>query len=118
MRPFSIIYNSVMHLVRPGHISRRARCYGRSRRRCNQVIRTLVLVIAACTQPRSTRCKQVCARESECITATSNLIPFDEKECIAACTTLEADVATVAKVQRHADCVATNTDCRQVLACP
>lgn len=78
----------------------------------------LILIVGACVQPRSSRCKQICARESECVTATNSAVPFDEKECVAACTTLEMDVATLNKVQRHADCVATATECSQVLACP
>lgn len=76
------------------------------------------VLVTACTQPRSTRCKQICARESECLTTMNHSIPFDEKECVAACTTLEADVATLSKVQRHAECVATKTNCGDVLACP
>jgi hypothetical protein len=83
------------------------------------VTRTLlaVLLCAACVQPRSARCKQVCARESECVTVTSSSIPFDEKECIAACAVLEADQDNLAKVQKHADCVAKHTACSDVLEC-
>ena len=45
----------------------------------------LAFVIAACTEPRSTACKEVCKREAECIDSTGSKLPFDEKECIAAC---------------------------------
>ena len=75
------------------------------------------LVLAACVQPRSQRCKQVCAREYECVTSTSSAIPFDEKECIAACAVLEADQDNLAKVQKHADCVAKHSACSDVLEC-
>jgi hypothetical protein len=76
-----------------------------------------VLLLAACVQPRSQRCKQVCAREYECVTSTSSSIPFDEKECVAACAVLEADQDNLAKVQKHADCVTKHTACSDVLEC-
>jgi hypothetical protein len=75
------------------------------------------LLLAACVQPRSQRCKQVCAREYECVTSTSSSIPFDEKECVAACAVLENDQDNLAKVQKHADCVAKHTACSDVLEC-
>lgn len=78
----------------------------------------LLVILSACAQPRSTRCKQICARESECVTTMNHSIPFDEKECVATCTTLETDVATLNKVQRHAECVAAKPTCGDVLACP
>ena len=77
----------------------------------------LALFVAGCIQPRSARCKQVCAREYECVTSTSSAIPFDEKECIAACAVLEADQDNLAKVQKHADCVAKQASCTAVLEC-
>ena len=73
--------------------------------------------LGACVQPRSARCKQVCARESECVTATSSSIPFDEKECVAACAVLESDQDNLAKVQKHADCVLKHPACGDVLDC-
>jgi hypothetical protein len=78
----------------------------------------LGLLAVACTQPRSTRCKQICAREYECTTQKSSTVPFDEKECIAACSVLEADQDNVAKVQQHAECVTSHSDCGDVLKCP
>jgi hypothetical protein len=78
----------------------------------------LILVATACTQPRSARCKTVCTRESECISATSSTLPFDEKECIAACAVLEGDQENLAKVERHAECVAKQASCAAVLECP
>ena len=66
----------------------------------------IIALAIACTQPRSPLCKQVCARESECMTQTSSTQPFDEKECIAACSVLEADQEnSKAKVQKHYECV-------------
>lgn len=75
------------------------------------------VLLVACVQPRSQRCKQVCARENECVTSSSSSIPFDEKECVAACAVLEADPDNLAKVQKHADCVSKHTACTDVLEC-
>ncbi len=81
-------------------------------------VRFLLLVaLVGCTQPRSPRCKQVCAREYECITSTKSDIPFDEKECISACAVLEQDQDNLAKVQKHADCVNKQQACSAVLEC-
>ena len=78
----------------------------------------VLVLLAACTQPRSARCKQVCTRESECVSQTSSQIPFDEKECIAACAALEHDVEhSAAKVARHIDCVNQQQTCPAVLEC-
>ena len=77
-----------------------------------------VLSLGACTEPRSTACKEVCKREAECVDQTGNKIPFDEKECIAACAALEHDVEhSAAKVQRHIDCVNKQPSCAAVLEC-
>jgi hypothetical protein len=59
----------------------------------------------------------VCTRESECISATNTSIPFDEKECVAACGVLEADQENVAKVEHHAACVTSQASCAAVLDC-
>jgi hypothetical protein len=93
-------------------------------------MRALSLVIAlagvlasACTEPRSAACKDVCKREAECIDSTGvdsvgNKLPFDEKECIAACAALEHDVEhSAAKVQHHIDCVNRQQACPAVLDC-
>lgn len=77
----------------------------------------LLLFLAACTQPRSKLCKEICSRESECVTATSSSVPFDEKECVAACSVLESDQDNLAKVQKHAECVRSHTQCKDVLDC-
>lgn len=75
-------------------------------------------VLAGCTQPRSKTCIDICARESDCITTTQSAIPFDEKECIAACEVLRADQHNLAKVEQHRECVMKNTSCEAVLDCP
>jgi hypothetical protein len=97
-------------------------------------MRTLVLAVIVavaglgCTEPRSTACKEVCKREAECIDATTTpaveltapptKVPFDEKECIAACAALEHDVEhSAAKVARHIDCVNQQQTCPAVLEC-
>jgi hypothetical protein len=79
---------------------------------------TLALTLVACTEPRSAACRAVCKREAECIDALSSKIPFDEKECVAACAALESDVAdNGAKVRRHIDCVNEQQACPAVLEC-
>ena len=83
----------------------------------------LTLMLAACTEPRSAACKEVCKREAECIDSsgidtTGGKPPFDEKECIAACAALEHDIEhSAAKVARHIDCVTKQTTCPGVLEC-
>lgn len=78
----------------------------------------VVLLAVACTQPRSKTCTDICARESDCITAAKSDIPFDEKECVAACEVLRADPQNQAKVEQHRTCVMTNASCEAVLECP
>ena len=78
----------------------------------------VVLLAVACTQPRSKTCTDICARESDCITAAKSDIPFDEKECVAACEVLRADPQNQAKVEQHHECVMKHTSCSDVLECP
>ena len=75
------------------------------------------MLLVGCTQPRSERCQQVCTRENECISQTSSQIPFDEKECIAACAVLESDQENSGKVVDHANCVTHAASCSGVLEC-
>jgi hypothetical protein len=82
------------------------------------VLALAVLAAAACTQPRSKTCTDICARESDCVTATKSEIPFDEKECVAACEVLRGDQQNLAKVEQHRECVMNNADCSAVLECP
>ena len=78
----------------------------------------LAALLAACTEPRSPACTEVCKREAECIEETSSQMPFDEKECVAACSALEHDTTVnAAKVRRHIDCVAKQASCTAVLEC-
>lgn len=83
------------------------------------VFLALSFALGACTQPRSARCKQLCASEADCIaTMKDSTIPFDEKECVAACGVLEADQENLAKVEKHAECVARNQhSCKAMLEC-
>jgi hypothetical protein len=77
-----------------------------------------VSLVCACTQPRSQRCAKICAREADCMAATSSTMPFDEKECIAACAVLELDPDNAARVKKHEDCVHAAPSCPAVLECP
>ena len=78
----------------------------------------LAALLAACTEPRSTACKEVCKREAECIEETASKLAFDEKECVAACSALEQDATvSAAKVARHIDCVNKQPSCAAVLEC-
>jgi hypothetical protein len=78
----------------------------------------MTVLWAGCTEPRSPACKEVCKREAECIDSTASKLPFDEKECIAACAALEHDVQnSAAKVQRHIACVMQQTSSPAVLEC-
>jgi hypothetical protein len=87
-----------------------------------QLLLSLVVAVATgagCTQPRSKACTDICSRESDCITAVKSEIPFDEKECIAACEVLRADQQNLAKVEQHRECVMKNNQsCEAVLECP
>jgi hypothetical protein len=75
-------------------------------------------LLAACTESRSAACKEVCRREAECVDSTGTKMPFDEKECVAACSALESDVAdNGAKVKRHIECVRDKQRCEDVLEC-
>jgi hypothetical protein len=77
-----------------------------------------IVILAGCTEPRSPACKEVCRREAECIDSTASKVPFDEKECVAACAALEHDVEhSAAKVARHIECVRAQKTCPAVLEC-
>ena len=83
-----------------------------------RVALVLAVLVTGCTEPRSTTCRAVCKREAECIEETGNKMPFETKECEAACAALERDEANnAAKVQRHIDCVNKQTACPAVLEC-
>jgi hypothetical protein len=78
----------------------------------------IAILVAGCTQPRSQRCKSVCAREAECADSVKTAVSFDEKECIAACAALENDANdNAAKVVKHVDCVNRQQSCAAVLEC-
>lgn len=77
---------------------------------------------AACTQPNSTRCKQICAQEAECLETQGpreGESAFDEGDCVAACSDLERDSEGRGVVERHADCTTkAANNCAAILACP
>jgi hypothetical protein len=73
---------------------------------------------AACTEPRSERCKYACEREAKCSEDTdSKDFRFDAQECVSACAALERDAEGERYVKRHADCVAAAKSCNEVYAC-
>jgi hypothetical protein len=78
----------------------------------------LVALLAACTQPRSKTCTDICSRESDCVQSTNSTIPFDEKECVVACEVLRNDQQNLAKVEQHKECVLGKASCNDVLDCP
>ena len=87
-------------------------------------VRRVVLLLAmagwaACAQPRSERCKQICNKEAECQpTETDEQSAFDEGDCVAACAALERDQRTVGHVERHYECLArAQGDCAKIAAC-
>jgi len=84
----------------------------------SRVALAAILFAAGCTEPRSAACTEVCKREAECVDVLGKEMPFDEKECIAACVALENDATdNGAKVKRHIDCVHKQTSCEAVLEC-
>lgn len=67
---------------------------------------------AACTQPRSARCRDVCAKQVECRELNGKEeTSFDEKECVAQCTALETDSETRHIVDERVTCFARADAC-------
>jgi hypothetical protein len=75
----------------------------------------VAVLVAGCVQQRSERCKHTCAREYECVTQLGSAA-FDEKQCIAVCSALEAS-QQAARVQAHTECVAEHPACSEALEC-
>ncbi len=73
----------------------------------------LLVASAACTQPRSARCRDVCARQLECrdVVGKEQDPSFDEKECVAQCTALENDSETRHIVDERVACFAKPDAC-------
>lgn len=73
----------------------------------------LALGLCGCTQPRSQRCREVCARQAECRDPSGKEpeSSFDEKECVAQCSALETDEETRHLVQERAACFAQPDAC-------
>jgi hypothetical protein len=92
------------------------------------LVLAVAFAVAACSAPRSARCKEVCeiyddCSESPAIAAAAGdeldrVVKFDETECVAACAALDRDAEGRLLVDRHIDCVErAGGDCHQVLAC-
>jgi hypothetical protein len=79
-------------------------------------IALVLAIFAACVQQRSERCKHACAREYECVTQAQGSAPFDEKQCISVCSSLEASPES-ARVAEHVECVAAHPACNEALEC-
>jgi hypothetical protein len=81
----------------------------------------VALGLAACSAPRSQRCRDICAREARCAEEQeegSKGQTFDEGECVAACTALERDKEGTARVDEHAACLQkAGLDCTALLNC-
>jgi hypothetical protein len=77
----------------------------------------ILLLLSACTEPRSKRCSAVCSREAACHEERNTDENFDEGECLDACAALERDSVAVEQVDFHAECVKEAETCEQVLAC-
>lgn len=73
----------------------------------------LALCGLACTQPRSQRCRDVCAKQVECreLNGKEPETSFDEKECVAQCTALETDGETRHIVDERVACFARPDAC-------
>jgi hypothetical protein len=76
-----------------------------------------LVVASGCTAEMSRRCKDVCARQTECEERSGTDTNFDEGECVAACAALERDRETVGQVERHVECVTQAHTCADVVAC-
>jgi hypothetical protein len=87
------------------------------------LVSALLAAMAACAQPRSAACKEICAREAECHQATEDETPdeqsaFDEGDCVAACAALERDSKTKPNVEAHWECLKNaGNDCAKIAAC-
>ena len=75
----------------------------------------LALAAQACTQPRSPRCRQVCARQVECreLAGQEAEPVFNETECVAQCTALETDAETRHIVDERVACFTRPDACTQ-----
>ena len=78
-----------------------------------------LLGLLGCTQPKSARCRNLCAREAECVELVKREAEtsFDEKQCVAACAVIEAEPKATQNVAAHEQCMAKATDCNAVLNC-
>lgn len=78
-----------------------------------------VLALGACATSKSSRCKQLCQRQIECIeTLARKDIRIDENECTTVCGDLERASEGKERVDQLAACLETaGDDCQAVLEC-
>jgi hypothetical protein len=91
-------------------------------------IAAFLLLLAACTPERSSRCTDVCGREAACQgdpgveekldeQQKEALKNFDEGECLDACAALERDPSVADELEAHARCVHDADSCEAVFRC-
>lgn len=82
------------------------------------LVGAVLLWSAACTEPRSERCKTVCEREAECAESSPGAgYRFEQQECVSACAALERDAEGKQYVARHVSCVDQAAGCAEIHAC-
>jgi len=83
------------------------------------IIFAVLLSLLGCTQPKSARCRNLCAREAECIELAKRETEnsFDEKQCVAACAVIESEPKSAQNVAAHEQCMIKAIDCNAVLNC-
>jgi hypothetical protein len=90
-------------------------------RHVSALLAAIALLAVGCSQPRSQRCRDLCALEARCAEEQDENAKgqtFDEGECVAACTALERDNEGRARVDEHAACLtAAGTDCVKIRLC-
>ena len=79
----------------------------------------LGLTLGACAPTKSSRCKQLCQRQIECIeTLARQDIHIDENECTTVCGDLERASEGKERVDEMAACLEkAGDDCKAVLEC-
>ncbi len=76
------------------------------------------LTVSACSSSQSPRCQELCQQEARCVRELRPVeFPFDEAECIAACTVLDRDPQGRRIVDEHTTCVNAASSCEGILQC-
>jgi hypothetical protein len=79
----------------------------------------LLAALSACPASQSSRCKEVCQQQVQCIEDLGRTdIRIDQNECTSTCTALERDAEGKKRVDAHAACVTKASNCEDKLACP